>query len=96
MLLLGKIPDLAKCFENPQRSQRCIVRIISEETDLSKTPSRRCIVRRVSQEIDLFKKKQKRMLGVTLTKVHSEKSKSRDRLVQKETKENAWGDRSVR
>ena len=37
MLLLGKIPDLAKCFENPQRSQRCIVRIISEETDLSKT-----------------------------------------------------------
>ncbi|VYS44557.1 unnamed protein product [Arabidopsis thaliana] len=33
------------------------------------------------------------MLGVTLTKVHSEKSKSRDRLVQKETKENAWGDR---
>ena len=63
MLLLGKIPDLAKCFENPQRSQRCIVRRISEETDLSKT----------------------------LTKVHSEKSKSRDRLVQKETKENAWG-----
>ncbi|KAG7528432.1 hypothetical protein ISN44_Un184g000040 [Arabidopsis suecica] len=65
MLLLGKIPDLAKCFENPQRSQRCIVRIISEETDLSKTPT---------------------------TKVHSEKSKSRDRLVQKETEEKAWGD----
>ena len=53
-------------------------------------------MRRVSQETDLFEKKQKRMLGVTLTKVHSEKSKSRDRLVQKETKENAWGDRSVR
>ncbi|VYS44498.1 unnamed protein product [Arabidopsis thaliana] len=35
------------------------------------------------------------MLGVTLTKVHSEKSKSRDRLVQKETKENAWGDRRL-
>jgi len=65
VLLLGKIPDLAKCFENPQRSQRCIVRIISEETDLSKTPT---------------------------TKVHSEKSKSRDRLVQKETEEKAWGD----
>ena len=64
MLLLGKIPDLAKCFENPQRSQRWIVRIISEETDLSKTPT---------------------------AKVHSEKSKSRDRLVQKETEENAWG-----
>ena len=58
--------------------------------------SRRCIVGIVDQETDLFEKKQKRMLGVTLTKVHSEKSKSRDRLVRKETKENAWGDRSVR
>jgi len=33
-------------------------------------------VRRVSQEIDLSKKKRKRKLGETLTKVHSEKSKS--------------------
>ncbi|GHG79591.1 hypothetical protein GCM10018980_77570 [Streptomyces capoamus] len=48
-------------------------------------------MRRVSQEIDLSKKKRKRKLGETLTKVHSEKSKSRDRLVQKETEENAWG-----
>ena len=57
--------------------------------------SRRCIVRRVSQEIDLFKKKQKRMLGVTLTKVHSEKSKSRDRLVQKEKKKRMLGEIEV-
>ena len=48
--------------------------------------SRRCIVRRVSQETDLFKKKQKRMLGVTLTKVHSEKSKSRADLFKKNQK----------
>ena len=33
----------------------------------------------------MSKKKRKRKLGETLTKVHSEKSKSRDRLVQKET-----------
>ena len=52
-------------------------------------------MRRVSQEIDLFKKKQKRMLGVTLTKVHSEKSKSRDRLVQKEKKKRMLGEIEV-
>ena len=34
----------------------------------------------------MFEKKQKRMLGVTLTKVHSEKSKSRADLFKKNQK----------
>ncbi|GGP34498.1 hypothetical protein GCM10009504_47560 [Pseudomonas laurentiana] len=39
----------------------------------------------------MFKKKRKRKFGETFTKVYSEKSKSRDRFVQKETEENVWG-----
>ncbi len=41
-------------------------------------------MRIISEEIDLFK--------MFIAKVYSEKSKSRDRFVQKETEEKAWGD----